>query len=52
MAWKRSLKQRGRSNKARDKKRRAKLPGKRTSRTGKIYYERRKNRSDNPYTHI
>lgn len=29
-----------------DKKRKALKPGKRTSKTGKIYYENRKNRSD------
>ena len=29
-----------------DRKRTAKLPGKRTSKSGKIYYERRLNRSD------
>ena len=29
-----------------DKKRKAKLPGKRKSKSGKIYYEYRKNRSD------
>ncbi len=32
----------------RDKTRVAKLPGKRISRTGHIYYEKRKNRSDLP----
>lgn len=41
-------KQTGTSNKARDIKRSAKAPGKRTSATGKVYYERRKNRSDRP----
>jgi len=30
----------------RDRGRKAKLPGKRISRTGKIYFETRKNRSD------
>jgi hypothetical protein len=29
-----------------DKKRKAKLPGKRVSKSGKIYYETRRNRSD------
>jgi hypothetical protein len=38
--------QTGTSNKKRDKSRDALLPGKRISRTGKIYYEGRKNRSD------
>jgi len=33
---------------ARDKGRKARLPGKRVSRTGKIYWETRKNRSDAP----
>jgi len=31
---------------ARDRRRFARLPGKRVSRTGKIYWETRKNRSD------
>lgn len=38
--------QTGTSNKKRDKARKAKAPGKRKSSTGKVYYERRKNRSD------
>ncbi len=38
--------QTGKSNIARDKKREALMPGKRISKTGKIYYEFRKNRSD------
>lgn len=42
----RSLKQIGKSNRSKDSKLKAKLPGKRTSKTGKTYYERRKNRSD------
>jgi len=36
----------GKSNISRDKKRNALLAGKRKSKTGKIYYEYRKNRSD------
>lgn len=40
--------QTGRSNTAKDMTRRAKAPGKRTSSTGKVYYERRANRSDKP----
>lgn len=40
--------QTGRSNTAKDMTRRAKSPGKRTSSTGKVYYERRANRSDKP----
>lgn len=31
-----------------DKKRKAKAPGKRKSKSGNVYYERRKNRSDKP----
>lgn len=42
----RSGEQSGRSDVVRDGMRRAMLPGKRLSRTGKVYYERRKNRSD------
>ena len=38
--------QTGTSNKKRDKVRKAMPPGKRRSKTGKIYYENRKNRSD------
>lgn len=34
----------------RDKRRRALPPGKRVSRTGKIYWENRRNRSDMPGT--
>ena len=41
-------KQTGTSNKARDIKRTAKAPGKRTSASGRTYYESRKNRSDRP----
>jgi hypothetical protein len=40
--------QTGSSNKKIDKQRTAKAPGKRKSATGKVYYERRKNRSDKP----
>jgi hypothetical protein len=36
----------GTSKTSYDKKRHALKPGKRISRTGKVYYERRKNRSD------
>jgi len=38
--------QTGKSDKKRDKVRKAMPPGKRISKTGKIYYEARKNRSD------
>jgi len=41
-----SKRQTGRSNKAVDRSLKAKLPGKRRSSTGKIYYEYRKNRTD------
>ena len=37
----------GRKNLIRDKGRGAMLPGKRISRSGKVYWETRKNRSDN-----
>lgn len=40
------LKQRGKSHTKRDASRKALLPGKRVSKTGKIYWETRKNRSD------
>jgi hypothetical protein len=40
--------QTGKSHKARDKARKALPPGKRRSRTGNIYYEYRKSRSDMP----
>lgn len=43
-----SIRQTGGSNTKRDKRRRAKPPGKRVSQTGNVYYERRKNRSDKP----
>jgi hypothetical protein len=36
----------GRSNLARDRKRKALAPGKRISKTGNVYWETRKNRSD------
>ena len=36
----------GKTNIPRDKKRSALTPGKRISKSGKIYYEKRKNRSD------
>jgi hypothetical protein len=45
---KKNYTQRGTSSTRVDKKKRAKRPGKRKSATGKIYYERRKNRSDKP----
>ncbi|HQP71636.1 MAG TPA: hypothetical protein PLP90_03090, partial [Methanoculleus sp.] len=38
--------QTGRSNLTRDRQRKAMLPGKRRSASGRIYYETRKNRSD------
>lgn len=38
--------QTGRSNKRIDRKLHAKKAGKRTSESGNVYYERRKNRSD------
>ncbi len=38
--------QTGKSNKKRDKSRKALPPGKRRSKTGKIYWESRANRSD------
>lgn len=43
-----STRQTGHSNKKRDQKRHAKAPGKRKSKSGRTYYERRKNRSDVP----
>ena len=42
----RILKQVGKSIKAKDEKRKALMPGKRISKTGKEYWETRKNRSD------
>lgn len=47
---KKSYRQTGSSSISRDKQRRAKAPGKRKSASGKVYYERRKNRSDVPKT--
>jgi len=46
------LDQVGKTNALRDKKRRAQLPGKRVSKTGKIYWETRKNRSDKALSKI
>jgi len=40
------LEQVGKSDTKRDKSRKALSPGKRVSRTGKVYWETRKNRSD------
>ncbi len=45
-----STRQTGSSNTKRDKQRRAKPPGKRKSASGRVNYERRKNRSDKPNT--
>jgi cation transport regulator ChaC len=42
----RVLKQRETSNTKIDSTRKARLPGKRVSKTGKVYWETRKNRSD------
>ncbi len=42
----RTLKQVGTSNKSRDEKRNALSPGKRVSKSGNVYWETRKNRSD------
>jgi len=42
----RELKQVGKTNIVRDMKRKALRPGKRISKTGKVYWETRKNRSD------
>jgi hypothetical protein len=44
----RQLDQVGKSDISRDKKRKALAPGKRISKTGKVYWETRKNRSDVP----
>lgn len=47
------LKQRGKSKSLiRDRGRKAKLPGKRISKTGNIYWETRQNRSDAPNKNI
>lgn len=43
-----ALPQVGRTHILEDSKRRARLPGKRISKTGKTYWETRKNRSDAP----
>ena len=48
----RVLDQVGKSNIAKDKGRMAKLPGKRISKTGKVYWETRKNRSDAPMKNV
>ena len=42
----RVLKQVGKSDKVRDEERKSLVPGKRISKTGKIYWESRKNRTD------
>ena len=42
----RTLDQVGTSNKKRDEARKALMPGKRISKSGKVYWETRKNRSD------
>ena len=42
------LKQTGKSDLERDEARKALAPGKRISKTGKIYWETRKSRSDQP----
>ena len=44
----RTLKQVGTTNLKRDAVRKALVPGKRISKTGKVYWETRKNRSDSP----
>ena len=43
-----NYRQTGRSVASRDNQRKALLPGRRVSKAGDIYYERRKNRSDTP----
>ena len=43
-----STRQTGSSSTAKDRARKALAPGRRVSRTGRVYYERRKNRSDKP----
>jgi hypothetical protein len=43
-----ATRQTGSSSTARDRARKALAPGRRVSRTGRVYYERRKNRSDKP----
>ena len=37
---------------ARDRGRRAQMPGKRISKTGKVYWETRKDRSDNAFSSV
>ncbi len=46
------LEQKGKSDLKRDRGRKAKLPGKRISKTGKVYWETRKNRSDAPLKNV
>ena len=48
----RTLKQVGTSNKKIDEARKALMPGKRISKSGKVYWETRKNRSDSGSTNI
>jgi len=48
----RTLKQVGTSNKKIDEARKALMPGKRVSNSGKVYWETRKNRSDSGSTNI
>lgn len=43
-----TTRQTGSSSSARDRARKALAPGRRVSKTGSVYYERRKNRSDKP----
>jgi hypothetical protein len=43
-----TTRQTGSSSTARDRARKALAPGRRVSRTGRVYYERRKNRTDKP----
>lgn len=49
-AKKNKYRQTGETNLLADRKRKAKAPGKRTSKKGRVYYERRANRSDVPRT--
>ena len=46
------LNQVGKTSIPRDMKRKAQLPGKRISKTGKVYWETRKNRSDKALSNI
>ena len=48
----RVLKQIGKSDMVRDAERKALMPGKRISKTGKVYWETRKNRSDSKKSNI